>query len=160
MSPIEESIQLITEDIEELQKRKEFLESLDINAVLNEDEWHELCQSSLRSDNILSVFVHNIFPDAEDISITANYVKFLLYGIRCYLPTSLIRGIEIDTSWFIKTKKPIYMDDQSTCIPIKLKKLNAYLEATNWNDQAKAILGSYDRKIIRFFLWHFKYKYN
>ena len=47
MNQIEEAIKSLDEEINELQERKHFLESIDTTKVLNEEEWHEICQSDL-----------------------------------------------------------------------------------------------------------------
>lgn len=44
--------------------------------------------------------VKSTFPDAEDIELQEQAVKFNLYGIDCYLPTTDELGIGIDLSWY------------------------------------------------------------
>ena len=44
--------------------------------------------------------VKSTFPDAEDIELQDQAVKFNLYGIDCYLPTTDELGIGIDLSWY------------------------------------------------------------
>lgn len=44
--------------------------------------------------------VKSTFPDAEDIEQQEQAVKFNLYGIDCYLPTTDELGIGIDLSWY------------------------------------------------------------
>lgn len=159
MDQLQIAIQSIDNEITELQQRKEFLKSIDTKKVLNEDEWHELCQSCLRSNSILNVFVANIFPNATDIHVGPNYVKFTLYDINCYLPTSLVKGIEIDVKQFVKTKEPIYMDRNTTYISPKLEILNNYINANNWDEKSSIIIGNGYKKSARFILWHCKYKF-
>lgn len=160
MNELIDAIKSIEEEIEELTKRKEFLENIDITKVPNEDEWHEMCLSDLRHSDLLGRFITNIFPNATDIKIGCNYAQFSLYDFICYIPTSLIKGIEIDTKWFVKTKKPIYMDNHTTYIPPVLSVLTKYVNATNWDEKSKAIIGANYKKWYRFILWNFKYRFN
>ena len=160
MNELTDAIKSIEEEIEELTKRKEFLENIDITKVPNEDEWHEMCLSDLRHSDLLGIFITNIFPNAADIKIGCNYAQFSLYDFICYIPTSNIRGIEIDTKWFVKTKKPIYMDNHTTYIPPVLSVLTKYVNATNWDEKSKAIIGANYKKWYRFILWNFKYRFN
>ena len=83
---------------------------------------NEMCLSNLRHSDLLGRFITNIFPNATDVKIGCNYAQFSLYDFICYIPTSAITGIEIDTKWFIKTQPPIYMDNKTTYI-----QMNKYL---------------------------------
>lgn len=151
---IEHAIQHIDNEILELQNNKAFLESLDTSKVLTEDEWHTICDTDLRTSDILSIFIKNIFPDATDIQIGCNYVTFILCSIKCFLPTSAIRGIEIDKSWYKNLKKPEISDLES----IEYIKLKYYNEITDWNDKVRSMTCSYN-KIINAILWITKYKW-
>lgn len=59
-----------------------------------------LCRTPLRTSRLLIDIVKSTFPDAEDIELQEQAVKFNLYGIDCYLPTTDELGIGIDLSWY------------------------------------------------------------
>ncbi len=154
---INEAIQDINNDIIDLQNRKKLLESLDLNDVITEEKWHELCVSYLRTSNVLAHFVKNIFPNATNISVGCNYVTFYLYDIKCYLPTSFSKGIEIDVSWFLNLKYPTYKSFKSD----RLYKLEKFIDSSSdWKDKTEAIIGRGYKTWYLWFKWNFNIKYN
>ena len=99
---IEEAISYLQEEINKKQEQISLLQTLTPETVLDEEMWHKLCETSLRGSEILCAFVKNIFPDAEDIIGYANGVRFTLYGFVCEIPTSFIKCIRVDLSWYKK----------------------------------------------------------
>lgn len=152
---IEEAVSDIDNNIKELEERKLLLLNLDTEEILTEDKWHEICETSLRYSNILSKFVLNIFPEATLIKVGCNYVTFELYNIKCYLPTSLCRGIEVDVSWFDPKRCPEY----NSYVPNRMKQLDHYLNDINWKSKTKAIMGPGYKTWWLWLNWILKYKY-
>lgn len=101
---IVEAIESLEEQISEYKEQIEVVKNTDFNAPVDEDTWHKICFTSLRTSDLMGRLLKNIFPDAEDIKVDCNYVMFTLYGFKCFLPTSDYYNIEVDTSWYIKDK--------------------------------------------------------
>lgn len=101
---IEEAIESLEEEILECKEQISVVKTIDINAPVDEDTWHKICFTPLRTSDLMGKLLKNIFPDAEDIKVGSNYVVFTLYGFKCYLPTSDYYNIEVDTNWYIKDK--------------------------------------------------------
>lgn len=156
---LNEAIQEIDEDIQELQKRKDLLLSLDFSKPVDEATWHEICQTSLRYSDALIDIVKNIFPQAEDIKRGSNYVYFTLLGFNVQIPTSLVQGINVDTSWIHSVRRPVsvYWNESAE----KMKKyLKLVDEKAGWYELAKCRCTTEWRfKICYFFWWWFKYKW-
>lgn len=101
---IAEAIESLEEQITEYKKQIEAVKTINFNASVDEDTWHKICFTPLRTSDLMGKLLKNIFPDAEDIKVGSNYVFFTLYGFKCFLPTSDYYQIEVDTSWYIKDK--------------------------------------------------------
>lgn len=101
---IAEAIESLAEEILECKEQIEVVKNIDFNAPVDEDTWHEICLTPLRTSDLMGKLLKNIFPNAEDIKVGSNYVVFTLYGFKCFLPTSDYYQIEVDTSWYIKDK--------------------------------------------------------
>ena len=71
------------------------------------------------------------------------------------MPTSLITGIEIDIDWVRKENPPKF----ENFVGRKLYSLREYINASNWDDKSKAIIGKSYKKWYRFILWNFKYRW-
>lgn len=99
-----EAIESLKTEIEEKKKQMELLEHIDFEKPCTEDEWHKLCETNLRTSDLMGILVKSIFPNCESIEVRRNYVSFQLYGFWCYLPTFAKKRIEVDTSWWRKRK--------------------------------------------------------
>lgn len=154
---INDAVKDISDEIKILQERRDFLHRLNLNSKITEDEWHELCLSSLRTSDILADVVKNIFPSATNVSVGANYVYFYINDLKCYLPTSAIRGIEIDVDWYTRLEEPKLNDNNYKSQ--EHRKLERYMNATNWDEKSKIIIGRY-KKWVRFILWNIRYRFN
>lgn len=156
-----ETIQDLQEDIAEKQKQVELIKSIDWDKPVNEKIWHEICDTPLRTSDLLGVLVKNIFPNAEDISIGYNYVYFNLYGFKCALPTSRCNGTYIETGWYQK-------DNGQPTLPESFSQyhMRKYFQAKdnkeNWEVLFDERLSSYKscKKWIKFIMWfgHYKWK--
>lgn len=99
-----EAIESLKAEIEEKKEQMELLEHIDFEKPCTEDEWHKLCETDLRTSDLMGILVKSIFPNCESIEVRRNYVSFQLYGFWCYLPTFAKRRIEVDTSWWRRRK--------------------------------------------------------
>ena len=73
---VEEAIKDLQEDITEKQNQIELIKNIDWNKPVNEETWHKICDTPLRTSDLLGVLVKNIFPDTENINVGCNYVSF------------------------------------------------------------------------------------
>lgn len=157
---IKEALDELQEDINKKQNQIDLIKNMDWSKSVNEEEWHKVCETPLRSSDLLSVLVKNIFPDAENINVGCNYVYFDLYGFNCGLPTSRLNGIYIKTDWYKKDNdKP---DNPYWANRINMKK---YFDAKDSGDHWDILfryrlpnLTSY-KKWIRFILWFGYYRW-
>ena len=94
------AIEILQDEISEKKQQIKLIENLDFSKPITEKEWHKLCRTPLRTSALLIELIKSTFPDAEDIKLQAQAVKFNLYGIDCYLPTTDELGIGIDLSWY------------------------------------------------------------
>lgn len=94
------AIEILQDEISEKKQQIKLIENLDFSKPITEKEWHQLCRTPLRTSALLIELIKSTFPDAEDIKLQAQAVKFNLYGIDCYLPTTDELGIGIDLSWY------------------------------------------------------------
>lgn len=157
---VEEAIKDLQEDINEKQGQIDLIKSIDWSNPVDEDIWHEICETPLRSSDLLGVLVKNIFPEADDINVHCNYVYFKLYGYRCALPTSRCRGAYVETCWYKKDSgepKEIHFGNNYT--------MKKYFDEKD-NDARWTVLFDYRlpnlrgyRKWIKFILWFGKYKW-
>ena len=155
-----EAIQDLQEDIAEKQKQVELIKSIDWDKPVNEKIWHEICETPLRTSDLLGVLVKNIFPNAEDIVVCCNYVSFNLYGFKCALPTSRCNGAYIETGWYEK-------DNGQPTLPETIAQyhMRRYFQAKdnkeNWEVLFDERLSSYKscRKWIKFIMWFGYYKW-
>lgn len=158
---VEEAIKYLQEDINEMQTQIELIKNIDWNKPVNEETWHKICDTPLRTSDLLGVLVKNIFPEAENINISCNYVSFDLYGFRCALPTSRCNGVYIETGWYQK-------DNGCPTLPETISQyhMRRYFQAKdnkeNWEVLFDERLSSYKscRKWIKFIMWfgHYKWK--
>ena len=157
---VQDAIAEINENINELQEQLKLIQSFDFTKPVTEDVWHEICKTPLRSSDLLAILVKNIFPDAENILVQCNYVYFELMGFKVQIPTSLARGINVDTSWYEKDNgepSKIYLPDAQT--------MKLYLEAVdqnaNWYERAKIRCRFADSwsKPRLFLWWHLKHRW-
>ena len=158
---VEESIKELQEDIIEKQNQIELIKNIDWNKPVDEKTWHEICETPLRTSNLLCSLVKNTFSDAEDIIVSCNYVFFKLYDFRCALPTSRCDGIYIETGWYQK-------DNGQPTLPETISQyhMRRYFQLKdnkeNWEVLFDERLSSYKsyKKWIKFIMWfgHYKWK--
>lgn len=152
-----ECIKQLETEIAEKENQIQLLKNLNLNDLIDENKWHELCLTPFRNSNELSKLVLKIFQNAEDVKVSCNYVYFTLYGYKIQIPTSLCRGINVDTGWFHKCTKPnnVLSKDET--------RMKRYFECIDtqagWYDCARCRLGTHWRKWYLFIIWWVKYKW-
>lgn len=157
---IEDAIKDIDESINEKKTQIGIIKNIDWNKPVNEKTWHKICETPLRSSDLLGDLLKNIFPDAEDINVHCNYVYFTLYGFKCAIPTTRCTGIHIDTSWYEKNYgKPKHYNTIHQEYMIKY--FNAKDNKENWEVLFNYRFSSYSHynKLAKFILWFGYYKW-
>lgn len=162
---LEDAIKELKEEISEKEQYISLIKNLNISDTLNEDNWHEICETPLRySNTVLSSFIKNMFPEAENIKVGCNYACFELYGFSCQIPTSRGRGINVNLDWYKQVRPP------KDYTPKYLIKEQEYFELlnskTDWKELAELKYEIEKEKkghgrtdslnpFILFFWWHF-----
>lgn len=58
---VEEAIKDLQEDINKKQSQIDLIKSIDWSKPVNEDIWHEICETPLRSSDLLSIYLKIFF---------------------------------------------------------------------------------------------------
>lgn len=155
-----EAINDLQEEIKEKQNQIELIKNINWSKPVDEKTWHAICETSLRTSDLLKILVTNTFPDAQNIIIHPNYVYFDLYGFECAIPTSRNEGIYINTNWYQKDfGEPTSADTNLQC------RMKEYFEAKdnkeNWEILFNKRLPGYKshRKWVKFIMWFCYYKW-
>lgn len=159
MTEIDNAKQTINEQISELQGQIDLLNSINIDGVIDEELWHQICETPLRSSKLMATFVQNIFPDATDIVVHCNYVYFKIMGFGVQIPTSQARGINVHTGWY--TRYGMQIEPFEEYLSEQQLRIYKYLEAVDNKDDWKTIVKlRVDRpEWMLPFLWFLKYKW-
>ena len=104
---VEKSLAILGEEISEKQEQIELIKSIDFSKPIDEETWHKICETPLRSSDILAVLVKNTFPLATNIVVHCNYVYFEISGFSIQIPTSRAMGINVSLDWYERNmRKP------------------------------------------------------
>ena len=94
------AIDIIRSDIADKQEQIKYIEELDVTRPVTEEQWTYICNTPLRTSDILIDIVKAIFPNCEKVELHEEVVEFCLHGFECYISTMGIHGIGIDMSWY------------------------------------------------------------
>ena len=94
------AIDIIRSDIADKQEQIKYIEELDETRPVTEEQWTYICNTPLRTSDILIDIVKAIFPNCEKVELHEEEVEFCLHGFVCYISTMGIHGIGIDMSWY------------------------------------------------------------
>lgn len=94
------AIDIIRSDIADKQEQIKYIEELDVTRPVTEEQWTYICNTPLRTSDILIDIVKAIFPNCEKVELHEEEVEFCLHGFECYISTVGIHGIGIDMSWY------------------------------------------------------------
>ena len=94
------AIDIIRSDIADKQEQIKYIEELDVTRPVTEEQWTYICNTPLRTSDILIDIVKAIFPNCEKVELHEEEVEFCLHGFECYISTMGIHGIGIDMSWY------------------------------------------------------------
>lgn len=104
---IAKAINELQDNKKKLQKQIKLLKQINENTKPNEEMWHKLTQTPIRTSRLMHEFIKNIFPDAENIEdnlhVMNSYISFELYGFKCFLPLVNDYAIYVDMSWASST---------------------------------------------------------
>lgn len=152
-----DAIQENEEEINKLKSQNAFMQTIDFSKPVDEETWHKICETPLRTSQLLGILVKNTFPEAEDIVVHCNYVYFTLLGFKVQIPTSRSQGINIDTSWY-KTDQGTPQLHLSKAQKNMLKYYEALDNGESWRTLAKLRLPYYKDWTLPF-VWFLKYKW-
>ena len=157
LKEVREAMTELEEREKELAEQKRLLSSIEETDVLDEETWHAVCETPLRYSDLMARLARNVFPEAENVSVSANYVRFTLRGFRVEIPTSRAQGINVDVSWYEKDRgEPKFYPDAKT------KRMMDFFEARDkkegWRKQAKLLVNAPYRDWFLFLLWFGKYR--
>ena len=94
------AIDIIRSDIADKQEQIKYIEELDVTRPVTEEQWTYICNTPLRTSDILIDIVKAIFPNCEKVELHEEVVEFCLHGFDCYISTVGRHGIGIDMSWY------------------------------------------------------------
>lgn len=103
---IQDVLETLQSDITEKENQINLIKTIDWTKSVTEKEWHQICETLLRTSDLLCNLLKNTFPNATDIQLGMNHVDFNLYGFKCKLPTSRYEEIRVDMSWNKNIKEP------------------------------------------------------
>lgn len=157
---VSEAVIELNNELEDIQRKIALVKSIDFTKPVTEKQWHTICETPLRSSDLLAVLVKNTFPLAENILVHCNYVYFDMLGFKVQIPTSLHRGINVDTSWYEKDygePTEIYSEPIESLI----KYFDAVDNKKGWYECAKhrVTYGETCKKWWLFITWWFKYRW-
>ena len=166
------AIDIIRSDIADKQEQIKYIEELDVTRPVTEEQWTYICNTPLRTSDILIDIVKAIFPNCEKVELHEEEVEFCLHGFECYISTMGIHGIGIDMSWYkyirqygefademdqeckriieyLNIKEPTVYDRVDFVYPIKPghRKVFYYSKAEKdklWNDNKEEIINRTD----------------
>ena len=160
---IQDVLEDLQSDITEKENQINLIKNIDWTKSVTETEWHQICETLLRTSDLLCNLLKNTFPNATDIKLEMNYVNFNLYGFRCQLPTSRYEEILVDMSWNKKLKEPtlenyytMYQFERNMRKYFKLLDSHGY-----WLELFDLRFSNFKhyKKWIKFILWFGKYKW-
>lgn len=159
---INNAVSDIDEEISELQQQRKEILSINESTICTDKEFQHICRTQLRSSNILAIFVKNIFPDAIDIKVGPNWIRFTLDTFKCYIPTYDDYGIYVDLLEFnVNRPKP----ERKFFYTKEYFALEHFINATSWKEKCRAAI-TYTknhrnyRTWVLFLYWIFKIKRN
>ena len=160
MNSLEESIQEQIEIIKQEQDRLSLLQSLNLDSPVNEDYFHQLCETPLRyNKNAMCEIANHIFPMASNFEWHPNAVSCEIEGFKIFIPTSRCYGVQVDTDYIV------YHPDESTSFKYWyedkdiewLQKYIALIDTkAGWYGKAQLRNNHYYKKWILPFWWIFK----
>ena len=158
---LQEVLEILQSDITEKENQMNLIKNIDWTKSVTEEEWHELCETLLRTSDSLCNLLKNTFPNATDIKLGMNYVNFNLYGFKCLLPTSIYEEILVDMSWNKNLKKPTLENTMNQFEKNMRKYFNLLDSNGYWLElfDLRFLSFKYYKKWIKFILWFGKYKW-
>ena len=160
---IQDVLEVLQSDSTEKEKQMNLIKNIDWTKSVTEKEWHQICETLLRTSDLLCNLLKNTFPNATDIKLEMNYVNFNLYGFRCQLPTARYEEILVDMSWNKKLKEPT-LENYYTMYQFE-RNMKKYFELLDshgyWLElfDLRFPIFKHYKKWIKFILWFGKYKW-
>lgn len=152
-----DAIQENEEEINKLKSQNAFMQTIDFSKPVDEETWHKICETPLRTSQLLGILVKNTFPEAEDIVVHCNYVYFTLLGFKVQIPTYRSQGINVDADWYKRDRgtPQLHLSEAQKNM---LKYYEALDNGESWRTLAKLRLPYYKDWTLPF-VWFLKYKW-
>lgn len=152
-----EAVQENEEEINKLKSQNAFMQTIDFSKPVDEETWHKICETPLRTSQLLGILVKNTFPEAEDIVVHCNYVYFTLLGFKVQIPTYRSQGINVDADWYKRDRgtPQLHLSEAQKNM---LKCYEALDNGESWRTLAKLRLPYYKDWTLPF-VWFLKYKW-
>lgn len=152
-----EAVQENEEEINKLKSQNAFMQTIDFSKPVDEETWHKICETPLRTSQLLGILVKNTFPEAEDIIVHCNYVYFTLLGFKVQIPTYRSQGINVDADWYKRDRgtPQLHLSEAQKNM---LKYYEALDNGESWRTLAKLRLPYYKDWTLPF-VWFLKYKW-
>lgn len=152
-----EAVQENEEEINKLKSQNAFMQTIDFSKPVDEETWHKICETPLRTSQLLGILVKNTFPEAEDIVVHCNYVYFTLLGFKVQIPTYRSQGINVDADWYKRDRgtPQLHLSEAQKNM---LKYYEALDNGESWRTLAKLRLPYYKDWTLPF-VWFLKYKW-
>lgn len=157
---LQEAVEELQNEKEHIEEQIQFLQTLDLTKPVNQEMWHMICDTPLRTSDDLLTLLYSIFPDAIDGKVGCNYVSFHLYDFECQIPTYHKNAIGVKMDWTYKLNKPayFYLDTPSERMQKYFRNLDNH---ASWETLLDLRVSDYSNlpKFIKWILWFGKYKW-
>jgi len=157
---LNKSIQDQYQVLEEENKKLKLLESLNLNQNIDEDYFHQLCETPLRNNQeIMCSIVEKIFPMATNFKWSPNYIVCEIKGFKVFVPTSRCYGVNVDIDYI-----ELHPDNSSSftdpCNKRDIKFLEDYIQLidskSSWYQKAQIRNNHRYKKWVLPFWWVLK----
>lgn len=158
---LQEAIEELQNEKEHIEEQIQFLQTLDLTKPVNQEMWHMICDTPLRTSDDLLTLLYSIFPDATDGKVGCNYVSFHLYDFECKIPTYHKNAIEVKMDWAYKLNKPTLFYLNGTTSERMQKYFRNLDNHASWETLLDLRVYKYSNLPIwmKWILWFGKYKW-
>lgn len=160
---MKEAIKKQEQIIKEENDKLELLKHFDINNIIDEEYFYQLCRTPLRDNSeIMCNIISNIFPMSTEIKNKGNVIYFNIKGFEISIQTRGLRGLNVNIS-SIPNDNFYHEKYGFGCDKSDINFLKDYIkmidDKSSWYKKALSRDGNRHKKIGLFFWWFFKITY-